>query len=168
MPRAASISTSERGGAGADLRSHQPAGLESAGGPERRFARPALPRHVGGVLARATARSRKQVAAELVHPDLREGVYAAMLGPSYETPAEIRYPAHHRRGRGRHVHRARSDRGQSHGDEGARHLLRHEHGGGHSAAEDQPRGSAGDRRAWCATRWCDSCKALLPRLAEAA
>jgi purine-nucleoside phosphorylase len=32
----------------------------------------------------------KQVAAELCVP-LSEGVYAAMLGPSYETPAEIRY-----------------------------------------------------------------------------
>jgi purine-nucleoside phosphorylase len=32
----------------------------------------------------------KQVAAELCVP-ITEGVYAAMLGPSYETPAEIRY-----------------------------------------------------------------------------
>jgi len=32
----------------------------------------------------------KDVAAELCIP-LREGVYAAMLGPSYETPAEIRF-----------------------------------------------------------------------------
>lgn len=32
----------------------------------------------------------KKVAAELCIP-IREGVYAAMLGPSYETPAEIRY-----------------------------------------------------------------------------
>ena len=32
----------------------------------------------------------RQVAAELCIP-LTEGVYAAMLGPSYETPAEIRY-----------------------------------------------------------------------------
>jgi purine-nucleoside phosphorylase len=32
----------------------------------------------------------KDVAAELCVP-LNEGVYAAMLGPSYETPAEIRY-----------------------------------------------------------------------------
>ena len=39
---------------------------------------------------RAIARSRKQVAQELGIP-LAEGVYAAMLGPSYETPAEIRF-----------------------------------------------------------------------------
>ena len=32
----------------------------------------------------------KEVAAELCVP-MREGVYAAMLGPSYETPAEIRF-----------------------------------------------------------------------------
>jgi purine-nucleoside phosphorylase len=32
----------------------------------------------------------KRVAAELCIP-ITEGVYAAMLGPSYETPAEIRY-----------------------------------------------------------------------------
>ena len=32
----------------------------------------------------------KRVAAELFIP-LGEGVYAAMTGPSYETPAEIRY-----------------------------------------------------------------------------
>ncbi len=36
------------------------------------------------------AASPKQVAAELCVP-LGEGVYAAMLGPSYETPPEIRY-----------------------------------------------------------------------------
>ena len=36
---------------------------------------------------RETAR---QVAEDLCIP-LQEGVYAAMLGPSYETPAEIRY-----------------------------------------------------------------------------
>ncbi len=32
----------------------------------------------------------KQGSGRIVHPD-PEGVYAAMLGPSYETPAEIRY-----------------------------------------------------------------------------
>jgi purine-nucleoside phosphorylase len=32
----------------------------------------------------------KQVAADLFIP-ITEGVYAALLGPSYETPAEIRY-----------------------------------------------------------------------------
>ncbi|MBI3207731.1 MAG: purine-nucleoside phosphorylase [Candidatus Solibacter usitatus] len=35
-------------------------------------------------------RAAKQVAAEL-HIPMAEGVYAALLGPNYETPAEIRY-----------------------------------------------------------------------------
>jgi purine-nucleoside phosphorylase len=38
----------------------------------------------------AYRKTARQVAAELQIP-MREGVYAAMLGPSYETPAEIRY-----------------------------------------------------------------------------
>jgi purine-nucleoside phosphorylase len=40
--------------------------------------------------SRAFREIAKQVARELCIP-LTEGVYAAMLGPSYETPAEIRY-----------------------------------------------------------------------------
>jgi purine-nucleoside phosphorylase len=40
--------------------------------------------------SRAYREIAKQVAAELCVP-MPEGVYAAMLGPSYETPAEIRY-----------------------------------------------------------------------------
>ena len=40
--------------------------------------------------SRAFRETAKQLAVELCIP-LPEGVYAAMLGPSYETPAEIRY-----------------------------------------------------------------------------
>ena len=40
--------------------------------------------------SRAGREIAKQVAAEL-GIDIREGIYAAMLGPSYETPAEIRF-----------------------------------------------------------------------------
>jgi len=40
--------------------------------------------------SKAFRETAKNVAAELCVP-LGEGVYAAMLGPSYETPAEIRY-----------------------------------------------------------------------------
>jgi purine-nucleoside phosphorylase len=40
--------------------------------------------------SRAFRQKAKRVAAELGIP-VSEGVYAAMLGPSYETPAEIRY-----------------------------------------------------------------------------
>lgn len=32
----------------------------------------------------------KKIGKERLHRDLREGVYAALLGPSYETPAEVR------------------------------------------------------------------------------
>ena len=95
--------------------------------------------------SRAYREIAKQVAAELCIP-MTEGVYAAMLGPELRDAGGDPLPAHHRRGRGGHVHRARSDRGQPHGDEGARHLVRDEYGGGNSAAEDQSRGSAGDRR----------------------
>ena len=130
---------------GADLRPHQPAGLESAGGPERRFPGPALPRHVGRLLAAATAKSPSRwrpnscipLARRRLRRDARPQLRDARRDP---------LPAHHRRGRGGHVHGAGSDRGQPHGHEGAGHLLRHQHGGGHSAAEDQPRGSARNRR----------------------
>ena len=54
---------------------------------------------------RSYRRIAKQVAEELCIP-VSEGVYAAMLGPSYETPAEIRFLRTHRRGRGRDVDRA--------------------------------------------------------------
>jgi purine-nucleoside phosphorylase len=40
--------------------------------------------------SRAYRDTAKLVATELCIP-IAEGVYAAMLGPSYETPAEIRY-----------------------------------------------------------------------------
>jgi purine-nucleoside phosphorylase len=40
--------------------------------------------------SRAYRETAKRVATELCIP-ITEGVYAAMLGPSYETPAEIRY-----------------------------------------------------------------------------
>jgi purine-nucleoside phosphorylase len=77
--------------------------------------------------SRAYREAAKQVAAELCVP-ISEGVYAAMLGPSYETPA-------------------RSDRSQPHGNQSAGRFLRDQHGGRHSAAEDPSRGSARNRRA---------------------
>ena len=78
--------------------------------------------------------------------ELGEGVYAAMLGPSYETPAEIRYLAHHRRGCGRHVDGSRGHRRQSHGNPRARDFLRDEYGRRYPAAKDQSRRSARNRR----------------------
>jgi purine-nucleoside phosphorylase len=64
-------------------------GVESAGGAERRFAGPRFP-DMSEAYSRAYREIAKQVAAELCVP-MTEGVYAAMLGPSYETPAEIRF-----------------------------------------------------------------------------
>ena len=80
----------QRGGLVADLRPHQSAGRESAGRRERRRLRAALSRICRKRTQRASARSLKQTAAEL-GIELTEGVYAALLGPSYETPAEIRF-----------------------------------------------------------------------------
>ena len=42
-------------------------------------------------LTRAQYREIAKKAAQELAIDVNEGVYAAMLGPSYETPAEIRY-----------------------------------------------------------------------------
>ena len=64
---------------------------------------------------------------------VEEGVYIAVTGPSYETPAEIRAFRVHGRRRRRHVHRARGDRRAAHGHGGRRHLVHHQHGGGRAA-----------------------------------
>ena len=60
-------------------------------------------------MTEAYSREYREIAKHAGHDlgiILQEGVYVAVPGPSYETPAEIRYHAHHRRGSGRHVHRA--------------------------------------------------------------
>ena len=67
--------------------------------------------------------------------ELREGVYAALLGPSYETPAEIRFLKASRRGSGRDVDGRRNDCGESHGNGSARHRLRNQPGRGPRAAQ---------------------------------
>ena len=59
-------------------------------GAERRALRPALSRHDGGLLA-APARASPTKPAASSGVTLPHGVYAGLLGPSYETPAEIRY-----------------------------------------------------------------------------
>ena len=90
MPRAASTLPSS-GAALVLISDHiNLQGSNPLAGPERRCAGPALSRHDGSVFARLIAKRRKQVAREL-GIRLDEGVYAAVLGPSYETPAEIRY-----------------------------------------------------------------------------
>ena len=69
-------------------RSPEPPGLVAARRPERRDPRAALPRHDGAYDPeyRAVARA----AAGRLGLTLGEGVYAAWLGPAFETPAEIR------------------------------------------------------------------------------
>jgi purine-nucleoside phosphorylase len=41
-------------------------------------------------MSEAYSKRYREIAREL-DPELKEGIYAAMLGPNYETPAEIRY-----------------------------------------------------------------------------
>ena len=60
---------------------------------------------------------------------LHEGVYAALLGPSYETPARDRISAPHRCRPGRNVDGRRGDRSAAHGNERFSNFLRDEHGG---------------------------------------
>ena len=70
-------------------RPHQPAQSQSAHRRERRPARPAVSRHVGArtIAGSATGRSRSPASDDFV---CHRGVYIAMLGPTYETRAEIR------------------------------------------------------------------------------
>jgi purine-nucleoside phosphorylase len=58
-------------------------------GPNDDSAGPRFP-DMSEAYSRAYRETAKQVALELCIP-VTEGVYAAMLGPSYETPAEIRF-----------------------------------------------------------------------------
>ena len=78
------------GRADGDRRSHQPDGRQPARRRQRRAVRPALSRHDRGLLVTA-ARDRRSRGPRSCILLLPHGVYAALLGPSYETPAEIRY-----------------------------------------------------------------------------
>ena len=82
--------TVQAGHADADGRSHQPARQQPAGRPERGSVRPALSRHDRGLLASGSATIAVEAASALGQP-LARGVYVAVHGPSYETPAEIRF-----------------------------------------------------------------------------
>jgi len=74
---------------GADLRPYQPTGVNPLTGPNDDSLGPRFP-DMSEAYSRAYREAAKQVAVKLCVP-ISEGVYAAMLGPSYETPAEIRY-----------------------------------------------------------------------------
>ncbi len=87
-------------------------------------------------------------------------------GPELRDARRDPLSAHHRRGPGGHVHRARSDRGQPHGDAGAGHFVRHQHGGRHAAARKinhEEVLETGDMVRETLVRFL---KGLLPRLAE--
>ncbi len=73
---------------------------------------------------------RLRALARQADPGLAEGVYAALHGPHYETPAEIRLAARRWRGHGRHVDGAGSHRGQAPRRRGARDLADHQPSGG--------------------------------------
>ncbi len=75
---------------------------------------------------------------------LAHGVYAALLGPSYETPAENPISTGSRGRRGRHVDGPRGHRGPPHGPRGPRTVVHHEHGGGRAAPAARPRRGDGD------------------------
>jgi len=119
-----------------------------------------LSRHDAGVLETLSGRGagRRKAAGGL---EIAQGVYAALTGPSYETPAEIRYL----RTIGADLigmsTAAGSDCRRAYGDSGARNFLRDEYGGGHSRSNRLRRGSDGNRRAreggFCgAASRCDS------------
>jgi purine-nucleoside phosphorylase len=64
-------------------------GVNPLAGPNDDSLGPRFP-DMSEAYSRAYRDTAKEVAVELCVP-ISEGVYAAMLGPSYETPAEIRY-----------------------------------------------------------------------------
>jgi purine-nucleoside phosphorylase len=64
-------------------------GVNPLAGPNDDSLGPRFP-DMSEAYSRAYREAAKEVAMELCVP-ISEGVYAAMIGPSYETPAEIRY-----------------------------------------------------------------------------
>ena len=76
---------------GADFGPHQSAGLESAGGAERRRSSAPAFRICRRPTRCDIARSRKTRGGGIVHPDDAKASTPRCSGPSYETPAEIRF-----------------------------------------------------------------------------
>ena len=111
--------------AGADQRPPQPDRPLAADRDRRRppGTRPGSP------TSPTCTRERLRGLARAADPGLAEGVYAALPGPHYETPAEIRMLRDARRRPGRHVHRAGGDRSTPPGRRGAGDLAGHQPGG---------------------------------------
>ncbi len=102
-------------------------------GPNDDRVRPALSGHVGDLLEAAARAGDRSGAARMGLP-IEHGVYIAVTGPSYETPAEIRaFRALGADAVGMSTVPEAIVR-PSHGHRGARHLVHLEHGGRHPAA----------------------------------
>ena len=146
------------GHADADPRSHRHAARSRAARPQRRPARPAVPRHDARVRARAARRSsRRPPAREGIA--LEEGVYVAMPGPTLRDAGRGADAADARRRCDRHVDGARGRRRAAHGRARDRHLVHHEPGGRHhrrrscrTPRSPRPRRACARRSRRCSTR----------------
>ena len=105
-------------------------------------------------------RAALRAAAEELGTTLAEGVYLAVSGPTFETPAEIRAFAHARRRRRGDVHRARDRGGAALRPARGGDLGDLEPRGGHERRAAQPRADPAatpsapprtSRRCWCAS-----------------
>ena len=76
-------------------------------------------------------------AAQKLGKTVYEGVYAGLLGPSYETPAEIRYLRTIGADLVGMSTIAEVIAARAHGDQGSGNFLRDQHGGGNSGPADQ-------------------------------
>ncbi len=83
--------------------------------------------------------------ADEVGATLRDGVYAMVSGPAFESAAELAHATRLGRGRRRHVHRARGDRRAAQRHACAWDFIDHESGLARRTTR-QPRGSARSRR----------------------
>ena len=129
----------QSGRAGRAARPHQSAGRESADRPERRTLRPALSGHDARVLQAISANCARSEAEKLgIHDS--EGVYAALAVRATKLPRKFA-TSNNRRGSGRDVHRAGSDRRAPRGYRRAGNFLRHKHGGRNSRSADRSRRS---------------------------
>ena len=126
---------------------------------ERRRARAALPRP-DRRLRPGAARRWRALRPRGSGSSWSEGVYAAWLGPAFETPAEIRMLRTARRRPRRDVDGAGGARRAPHGHPLPRALVCHQHRRRASARADRPRARARGRRARRGERSSRSCASV--------